>query len=98
MGSWECISMGRGVPPGPPRVRASMNPRTTAALRAVPNSSRVYLRRTPQKKRTGGCKGTETIPQHVERQLAVFSSRPSCGGEGVGGEGGEQGIGEKGEE
>lgn len=35
--------MGRGVPPGPPRVRASMKPRTTALLRAVPNSSSVYL-------------------------------------------------------
>lgn len=42
-GSCECISMGRGVPPGPPRVRASMKPRTTALLRAVPNSSSVYL-------------------------------------------------------
>lgn len=42
-GSCECISMGRGVPPGPPRVSASMKPRTTALLRAVPNSSSVYL-------------------------------------------------------
>lgn len=48
MGSCECISMGRGVPPGPPRVRASINPRTTAHLRAVPNSSRVYLTRQTQ--------------------------------------------------
>lgn len=35
--------MGRGVPAGPPRVSASMKPRTTALLRAVPNSSSVYL-------------------------------------------------------
>lgn len=42
-GSWECISMGLGVPPGPPLVSASMNPRTTVLLLAVPNSSRVYL-------------------------------------------------------
>lgn len=42
-GSWECISIGRGVPPRPPLVRASIKPRTTALLRAVPNSSRVYL-------------------------------------------------------
>lgn len=45
-GSWECISMGLGVPPGPPRVRASMNPRTTVLLLAVPNSSREYLQDT----------------------------------------------------
>lgn len=50
IGSCECISMGRGVPPGPPRVRASMKPRTTADLRAVPNSSRVYL---SKQRRTG---------------------------------------------
>lgn len=49
MGSCECISIGRGVPPGPPRVRASMKPRTTADLRAVPNSSRVYLSKQRQK-------------------------------------------------
>lgn len=42
-GSWECISIGRGVPPGPPLVRASIKPRTTALLLAVPNSSRMYL-------------------------------------------------------
>lgn len=42
-GSCECISIGRGVPPGPPLVRASIKPRTTALLLAVPNSSRVYL-------------------------------------------------------
>lgn len=48
-GSCECISMGRGVPPGPPRVRASMKPRTTAHLRAVPNSSRVYLSKQRRK-------------------------------------------------
>lgn len=40
--------MGRGVPPGPPRVRASMKPRTTADRRAVPNSSRVYLTKQRQ--------------------------------------------------
>lgn len=50
IGSCECISMGRGVPPGPPRVRASMKPRTTADLRAVPNSSRAYL---SKQRRTG---------------------------------------------
>lgn len=42
-GSWECISIGRGVPPRPPLVRASIKPRTTALLLAVPNSSSVYL-------------------------------------------------------
>lgn len=35
--------MGLGVPPGPPLVRASINPRTTVLLLAVPNSSKVYL-------------------------------------------------------
>lgn len=38
--------MGLGVPPGPPLVRASINPRTTVLLLAVPNSSKVYLRET----------------------------------------------------
>lgn len=43
IGSCECISIGLGVPPGPPRVSASMKPRTTALRLAVPNSSKVYL-------------------------------------------------------
>lgn len=38
--------MGLGVPPGPPLVRASINPRTTVLLLAVPNSSKVYLEET----------------------------------------------------
>lgn len=38
--------MGLGVPPGPPLVRASINPRTTVLLLAVPNSSKVYLEKT----------------------------------------------------
>lgn len=51
IGSWECISMGLGVPPGPPRVRASIKPRTTADRRAIPNSSSVYLREWKQRVR-----------------------------------------------
>ena len=45
-GSWACISMGRGMPPGPPRVRAAMILRTVAALHspgwtiAAPDPSR----------------------------------------------------------
>lgn len=66
-GSCECISMGRGVPPGPPRVRASMKPRTTAHLRAVPNSSRVYL--TKQRRTTFN---TQTcVKMHVFVCLSV---------------------------
>lgn len=38
--------MGLGVPPGPPLVRASINPRTTVLRLAVPNSSKVYLEGT----------------------------------------------------
>lgn len=38
--------MGLGVPPGPPLVRASINPRTTVLRLAVPNSSKVYLEET----------------------------------------------------
>lgn len=37
------MGLGAPVPPGPPRVSASMKPRTTVLRRAVPNSSRVYL-------------------------------------------------------
>ncbi|TNN75131.1 hypothetical protein EYF80_014704 [Liparis tanakae] len=70
MGSCECISMGRGVPPSPPRVRASMKPRTTAHLRAVPNSSRVYLaNQTREKKNINSRASRETtLPQTVGRR------------------------------
>lgn len=44
--------MGLGVPPGPPLVRASINPRTTVLLLAVPNSSKVYLEETSYLKKT----------------------------------------------
>ena len=42
-GSCEDSSIGRGIPPGPPRVNASIKPRTIALRRAVPYSSRTYL-------------------------------------------------------
>lgn len=72
IGSCECISMGRGVPPIPPRVRASMKPRTTAHLRAVPNSSRVYLTKTEEKE-----------SRVKKTAAAVFSCRLSVGGQSV---------------
>lgn len=44
--------MGLGVPPGPPLVRASINPRTTVLRLAVPNSSKVYLEGTDYEMRS----------------------------------------------
>lgn len=77
IGSCECISMGRGVPPGPPRVRASMKPRTTAHLRAVPNSSRVYL------SRQGRQRANVQHPDLVWKDggHSVFSARLRVGGQ-----------------
>ena len=43
-GSWACHSIGRGVPPGPPTVKASMNDLAKLALRPEQYSSRTWNR------------------------------------------------------
>lgn len=53
--------MGLGVLPGPPLVRASINPRTTVLLLAVPNSSKVYLEERSEKL-------SDSSPNYCNRQ------------------------------
>lgn len=55
LGSWACISIGFGFPPGPPTVRASMNDRTSTERRAVAYSSITYLQKYSKKLRWTIC-------------------------------------------
>lgn len=67
------MGLGAPVPPGPPRVSASMKPRTTVLRRAVPNSSRVYLPDT----RRG--RGVAPPPDRAPGQPCDFRGQPDGG-------------------